>query len=290
MTWIVTCPDWQNEKHKNTVQSWTLSVEELNRIKQDFFEERINCKVCSKSFSLQQGVKESFSIDNPFTIHDFQFNSEERGGIDVKVGQLAKVEFQKPFEDKPVIYLTPYLKSVSVVSGFVNNNNFSVFSFYPNAEGEGRQISWCAYGNRSQKGVPIWRKLLSSSKTYQLSKDFQSEIVYLESAFEVYIAEFIGERLKQRLRTETIDWILGHGITEVLRIGFIELWGKQLSKMEPKAYANWEKNVRNLRNSVIHRGEPVNADQASKARAATFEIITRINPFALNYFRIQRVC
>jgi hypothetical protein len=131
--------------------------------------------------------------------------------------------------------------------------------------------------------------LLSSSKEYQLNKDFTSEVVYLESAFELYVAEFIGERLKPKLRAETIDWILGHGITEILKAGFRELEGKPLSKIEPKAYVNWEKNVKNLRNSIIHRGQLADAVQARKAREATFEIITRINPGSIDYFRIQKV-
>lgn len=289
MTWVVTCPNWQGIEHKNKVHSWSLSPEELHIIEHNYFEPKINCKVCSQKFSLQLGVKESFSIDNPFIIHDFQFNSNEVGKVEIKVGKLQEVRFQKPFEDKPDIYLTPHLKPVHVVPGFVNNSSFLIFSSHEGHEGEIRDIGWIAYGNRTQSGIPIWRKLLSSSKEYQLNKDYRSEIVYLETAFEVFVSEYIGEKLKLKLRAETIEWILGHGITEVLRAGFKEIEGRPLSKLEPRAYRNWEKNVRDLRNNVIHRGKQVDSNQAKKARQAMFEIITRIQPISLKHFTIQKI-
>lgn len=287
MTWIVTCPNWQSQKHKNSVHSWSLVTDELATIGQDYFSPLIDCKVCHDVFSLQQGVKESFSIDNPFAIHDFQFNAQERGKIELRVGKLEKIEFQKPFENKPEIYLTPYLKPVRAVPGYISTDSFCIFSTCSGAEGEVREIGWLAYGNRKQNGIPIWRALLSSSKEYQLNKDFRTEVVYLESAFEVFVSEYIGDRLKPKLRAETIDWLLGHGITEVLRAGFKEITGKPLSKLEPKAYKNWEKNVRDVRNNVIHRGKTVDNDSARKAREAVFEIITRIEPRVLFDFMIN---
>jgi len=266
-----------------------LSPEELRTVGTDYFEEKINCRVCPCSFSIQQGVKESFSIDNPFVIHDFQSNYQENGAVEINVGQLKVVEFRKPFENKPTIYLTPYEKPVIVVPGLVSNSRFSIFSYQTGADGELRQLSWSAYGNRAQSGVPIWRKLLSSSKDYQLDRDFRSEVVYLESALEIFVAEFLGDRLKHKLRNETIDWILGHGITEILRAGFREVESKPLSQLMPKAYSSWERHLRDLRNSVIHRGQSVDSEQARAAREATFEIITRINPASLEHFKIQRI-
>jgi len=289
MTWLVTCPNWESEDHKSKVQSWTLSPSELLKIGNRYREIRIDCKVCDCKFSLQQGVKESFSIDNPFVIHDFQFNSQENGSVKIKIGQLKRIKFCKPFEDKPQIYLTPYLKPVYVASGFVTNTGFSIFSSDSGAEGETREIGWSAFGNCAQKGIPVWRKLLSDSKEHQLRKDFQSEIVYLESAFELYIAEYIGERLRTKLRNETVDWILNRSITEVLTVGFREIKGEPLSKLEPEAHGRWQNNVKKLRDSVVHRGTPVEAGQARKAREATFDLITRISPTAIEHFRIQRV-
>jgi len=289
MTWIVTCPDWQNEKHKNTVQSWSLSLEELTNIGRKYFEKRIACKVCDYKFSLQQGVKESFSEDNPFVIHDFQFNSQEYGNIEIKIGQLKVVKFKKPFEDLPQVYLTPYLKPVHAVSGHVTKSGFCIFSSNSGTEGETRNISWSAYGNREQKGIPIWRKLLSSSKEHQLRKDFQSEIVYLESAFEVFISEFLWKKLNTLLNDKSIKWILKFSIEEQLKIGFTILTDKSLSQLEPEAHGKWQREVKEIRDDIIHRGIPIKADQARKARDATFDLITRVNSEILEDFRIQRI-
>jgi len=287
--WIVTCPNWQSKDHKNTVQSWSLSPEELSKIGNRYFEKRIDCRVCDYKFSLQNGVKESFSIDNPFVIHDFQFNSQENGSVEIKIGQLKKIKFRKPFEDKPQIYLTPYLKPVHAVSGYVTETGFIIFSSDSGAEGETREIGWSAFGNREQKGIPIWRKLLSSSKEHQLRKDFQSEIVYLESAFEVFVSEFLWKKLSALLNDDSISWILKFSIEEQLKIGFTIFTGKSLSQLEPDSHGTWQRKVKMIRDNVIHRGIPIKADQARKARDATFDLITRIDAEALDYFRIQRV-
>ena len=289
MTWIVTCPKWQGGSHNNTVQSWTLSPEELHRIGNQYLEPRIDCRVCKHIFSLQRGVKESFSIDNPFVIHEFQFNSQEQGKVEIEIGRLKRIEFREPFEDTPQIYLTPYLKPARVVSGHVSSAGFSIFSSDSGTEGETREIGWSAIGNRVQEGIPIWRKLLSSSKEHQLRRDFQSEIVYLESAFELYIAEYVGTRLRTKQRNETVDWILNKSINEVLSVGFKELEGRPLSKLEPEAYGKWHNSVKKLRDSVVHHGTCVEASQAGKARDATFDLITRISPAAIEHFRIQRI-
>ena len=289
MTWIVTCPNWQSEKHKNTVQSWTLSPEELSKIGNRYFEKLIECRVCDSKFSLQQGVKESFSIDNPFVIHDFQFNSQENGSVEIEIGQLKKIEFHNPFENKPQIYLTPYLKPAKAVPGHITKKGFCIFSSNSTTIGEIRQIGWSAFGNREQKGIPIWRKLLSSSKEYQLSKDFRTEVVYLASAFEVFISEYVAKNLGSKLRDETVNHIINLDIGEQLKIVFLELKGKPLSKIERKAYNKWNKKVRIVRNDILHRGTQITSKQAQNARDATFDLITRINLETLDHFKIQRV-
>ena len=105
MPWIVTCPNWQSIDHKNTFHSWRVSDSETSNIGNRFFEELIQCKVCKQKFSLQEGLKESFSIDHPFVIHDFQFNYQEIGSEEIKIGEMKKIQFTQAFEDTPQIYL-----------------------------------------------------------------------------------------------------------------------------------------------------------------------------------------
>jgi len=131
--------------------------------------------------------------------------------------------------------------------------------------------------------------LLSSSKEHQLRKDFQSEIVYLESAFEVFVSEFLWKKLSALLNDKSITWILKFSIEEQLKIGFTTLTGKSLSQLKPHSHGKWQREVKTVRDNVIHRGISISADQAQKAREATFDLITRINSEALDFFRIQRV-
>jgi hypothetical protein len=287
MTWIVVCPHWKSEDHVNKAQGWSLSREALEKVGNHYFDPVIECIVCDHEFSLQQGVKEAFSSGIPFVIHDFQYNARENGDAEITVGQLKTIRFSQPFDDTPKIYLTPYEKPVAVVPGRITNTQFSIFSSNSGAEGEKRKVGWAAYGNRAYAAIPIWRKLFSSSKEHQLRRDFRPELVDLESAFEVFIGEYLGKNLKNKLRDETINWILKLSIEEQLKAGFTELTGQPLSKLESRAYRRWQKNVKKLRDSVVHRGASVTDDQAQEAREATFDLITRIDPAAIGYFRIQ---
>jgi len=281
------CPNWKSEDHVNKPHGWSLSREELDKVGNRYFDFLIECKWCGIKFSLQQSVKEAFLSDIPFVIHEFQSNARENGKAEIAVGQLETIKFSEPFEDKPEIYLAPFEKPVAVVAGGITDAKFSIFSSDSGTEGEKRKISWAAYGNRAYAAIPIWRKLLSSSKEHQLRKDFRPELVDLESAFEVFIGEYLGKSLKNKLRDETIKWILKFSIEEQLKAGFTELTGNPLSQLESKAYGRWQRNVKELRDSVVHRGASVTNEQAREARDAVFDLMTRINPDIIDYFRIQ---
>lgn len=287
MTWIVMCPNWRSDSHINKPHGWSLSQKELTKIQNWYFDPLIECTVCVEKFSLQQGVREAFSSDIPFVIHAFQFNAREDGETEITIGQLKITKFNEPFEDTPKIYLTPHEKPVAAVPGSITNSQFTIFSCDSGTEGEKRKITWAAYGNRAYAAIPIWRKLISSSKEYQLRKDFRPELVDLESAFEVFIGEYLADNFKSKLKDETVSWILRHSIEEVLKIGFTELAGKPLSKLEPDAYGRWQKSVKEFRDAVVHKGASVTDDQAQEARKAIFDILTRIDQTTLEHFRIQ---
>lgn len=287
-TWIVMCPMWGSEEHKNKPHGWSLSSKELCRVQNHYFEPFLECIVCGHHFSLQEDVKNAFSSDNPFVIHNFQFNAEEWGNVEIIVGQLKTINFSCPFDDVPHVYLTPIEKPVKAVPGWITNAGFSIFSCDSETLGEIRKISWSAYGNRGYVTIPLWRKLLSSSKAHQLRKDFRSELVDLESAFEVFIGEYLGVMLKNKLRDETIEWILKLSIEEQLKIGFVELKGKALRDLEPEAYIMWQKNVKEKRDKVVHRGIFITEEEAINAREAVFDFMTKIDPSTLDQFQIER--
>jgi hypothetical protein len=286
MTWIVICPKWSSNDHVNKAHGWSLSQEELAKVEKSYFDSVIECIVCHHNFSLQQGVREAFSTDIPFVIHSLQYNANENGEVEITSGQLKNVKFSEAFEDTPKIYLTPH-EPVNAVPGHITNTQFTIFSSDSRKEGETRKIGWAAYGNRSYATIPVWRKLLSNSKEHQLRKDYRPELVDLESAFEVFIIEYLSENLGKKLKDETINWILNRSIEEVLKIGFIELNGKPLSELEKIAHERWRRNVKKLRDSVVHRGASVTDQQAREAREAMFDLMTKVDHTVIDYFRIQ---
>lgn len=278
------CPRWKDQKHINNVQCWTLSGKDLVKVKNQYFDPLIDCPVCGKKFSLQEGLKEAFSSDNPFIIHDFQSNAFEHGMVKIQIGHLKIVKFIEPFDNAPKIYLTPYKKPVAAVPAYVTKDQFSIFSSDSGTGDQTGEIGWGAFGNRNRVPIPIWRELLASSKEHQLRKAFKQEVVDLESAFEVFIGEYLGKNLKGILKDELIDWIFKFSIEEQLRAGFIALTGKPLHNLQPKCYTEWQRNVKELRDGIVHRGSSVNDEQARVAREAAFEIVTRTDPTTINYF------
>jgi hypothetical protein len=285
-TWFVTCPDSKKKAHENKVSGWSLSQEDLNEVANHYFEPRIECDVCHKKFSLQEGVKEEFISDNPFVILDFQYNAREYGEVEVSIGQAKTVKFINPFEDTPIVYLTVHGEQLAAcVPTFMANTQFTIFSSSLGEESGLRDVGWLAYGNRKYAEIPIWRKLISDSKGHQLKRDFRTEIIYLESAFEVFVGEYLAARLSKKLRMETVTWLLKRDIGEAIKRGFIELYGKPLSETEPVAYGKWHAKVKEVRDSIVHRGSSATDEQATEAREATFNIITKIDPEMLNHFR-----
>lgn len=285
-TWLVMCPDWQSADHANKPQGWALYKNALDAIGTDYFDPKISCITCGKKFNLQQGVSEAFASD--IVIDVFRHNSYETGMVDVIVGNLTRIQFAQPFIDFPEITLTPYLKPVDAVSGYVTPEGFAVFPCANGCSvGEKRQIGWHASGDRASTPFPLWRMLLSSAKNHQKKKNYRSEIVELESAFEVFISEYLGRPLLTKLRPETVDWLLKRSIEEVLRIGFTELTGSSLAKLHSEEYRKWKELVKEKRDSIVHRGTSVTAEEARDARKALFYLMVKVDSSAFAQFQIQ---
>lgn len=281
------CPSWRDSKHTNKAQGWALFRKAISAISADCFSPRVDCITCGKKFSLQQGVSEAFSSD--IVIDDFRHNSHENGMAEVTVGRLTKIHFKKPFLDVPEVNLTPYLKPVNAVTGYTTQTGFAIFSCANACSiGEKCQIGWHASGNRASKAIPLWRQLLSSAKDQQKRRNFRSEIVELETAFEVFSDEYIARSLTARLRQETVDWLLKkQSIEEKLSVCFRELTGTTLPKLHSTEYNKWQQFVKNKRDSIVHKGSKITPEQARNARKATFDLLTRIDNSTMEHFQIQ---
>lgn len=280
------CPNWQDQEHINKPHGWALFRKEIENIGTDYFSPKIECIVCKKNFSLQQGVSEAFASD--LVIDDFRHNSYEGGTTEIAVGKLSKIQFKQPFLDIPEINLTPYLKAVAVLPGYITSTDFTIFSCADDRFLEEKcQIMWHASGNRASTPIPLWRLLLSSAKEHQRRKNFRSEVVELESAFEVFFSEYLAKNLKSKLRQETINWLLKMRIEGQMAIGYRELTGNNITKQYPTEHGKWQNCVKEVRDRIVHQGMTITLEQATDARIAMFNFLTRIDNSTMEHFQIQ---
>jgi len=286
MTWIVSCPNTNHVSHAKRYDSWLLTWNELDLIRDHYSESLIGCSVCNYKFSLIEGVKEAFISDNPFVFHRLQYNAEQSGQENVIAGIIKTVKFSHPFEKPPAVYLTPN-KPMVVVPAKISESDFIILSAPLQNENE-CDVWWGAYGDFNDETIPMWRKMLSSSTAHKSRKDFRSEVVDLESAVELFIDDYLGDKLHSRgFGIRIIEWIFRRNINEKLSIWLEELTGKNLTVMNSQISGNWQKNLKELRNSIVHRGHIVTPDEALEARRAAIDLILKVNPRAINEFRIR---
>jgi len=280
------CPSWKSSEHINKAQGWALFKKAIKAIGIDYFSPKIDCIMCGEKFSLQQGVSEAFSSD--IVIDAFRHNSNEYGTAEVPVGKLTKIHFKEPFLDIPEVNLTPYLKPVNAVTGYITPTGFAIFSCANGCSiDEKCQMQWRASGNRAPIAIPLWRQLLSNSKDQQKSKNFRSEIVELESAFEVFFSEYLAKNLRARLNQGTINWLLKLSIETQMAIGYREITGNNITEQYPTEHGRWQNCVKEVRDRIVHQGMTITPEQSSDARKALFNFLTRIDSSTMEHFQIQ---
>jgi len=285
-TWLVMCPSWQKPEHANKAQGWALFKKAIEAIGTDYFSPKIDCIMCGRKFSLQQGVSEAFASD--IVIQNFRYNSYEMRETEIAVGTLTKIQFAKPFLGIPEISITPYLKPVDAVTGYITPEGFAIFSCAGVCSmNEKRKIQWFASGNRASAPIPLWRLLLSNAKYEQKIKNFRSEIVELESAFEVFFSEYLAKNLKARLRQETIEWILKNRVEFQMGIGYRELTGQNIAEQYPTEHSKWQNCVKGVRDQIVHQGMTITPEQATDARKAFFNFLTRIDNATMEQFQVE---
>ncbi len=286
-TWVVFCPSSNDSVHTNRSSGWSLSTSELKRIENDYYAKRLKCQSCGNSFSLWEGVGAFYVFSDSLMADFFIHNGRERGVIDVDVGKAVRLSFANPFEDTPRVNVTPQF-DVYAAPTMIGKQGFTLLTCFGGKGESIGKISWFASGTRREEVAPIWRGLLSNAKEHQLAKNYRSEIVELDSAFEVFVGEYLSNNLKEMFAQEIITWVLNqHNIGEPLEIGFILLNGKPLEKLYSEEYHVWKKHVRKKRNDIVHRGLGATKKDAEDARKATFDIMTKIDNSVLPQFQVE---
>jgi hypothetical protein len=287
LQWSVTCPNWVSSLHNNTYHSWALKPEELISVGNDLKAPKITCQVCQKSFSLIEGVRESFVSEHTFLIHDFQSNSVHSGMIRGKVGLAVKVTFPKPFDLKPDVYITPTTPT-SIATSNVNPTGFYLHaSKLKENESDEFECGWSAFGTINDMTIPLWRKLITNAKNAQLRHDYRLQLVELETAFELFAFDYVLNSLQSKgIREETIKWISRRNIDELLSVWFQEATGNKASVLFAQIHSKWFNAVKNLRDGVVHHGVNVTREQVQEARGAVFDYMIAINISTIDQFRV----
>jgi hypothetical protein len=288
LQWSVTCPNRVSSLHKNTYHSWALKHEELIRVGNDLKTPKITCQVCQKSFSLIEGVRESFVSEHPFLIHDFQSNLVHSGTIKGKVGLAVKVTFPKPFDLKPDVYITPATPTSMATSNVDTTGFFLHASKLEENESDEFECGWSAFGTIKDSTIPLWRKLITNAKNAQLRHDNRLQVVELEAVFELFASDYVLNSLRSKgIREETIEWISRRNIVDLLSIWFREATGNKAPVLYKPIHSKWSKAVKELRDAVVHRGkEDVTPEQVQEARGAVFDYMIAINTNTIYQFQV----
>jgi len=136
-------------------------------------------------------------------------------------------------------------------------------------------VNWFAFGeSEGYRAVP-WKQALADSKSYELQKDSNMEVVTSELAFELFIDEFLRNKL--RLRPNTMAWLLRRTIEEKVTLWYAEAIGQKLSERFEREHGAWKKNTKEVRDGVVHRGYQTNLQEGKNAFKAVIELISRID-------------
>jgi hypothetical protein len=254
------------------------------------FELKIKCRKCEKEINFYKGLKKAFGSENLFIVQRFRFSYEEYGNLSVTPGQIEKVTFNTPYTNIPDVHFSPYEKFIYIKSLVMKDHFLAISSIKKNESSDGLyEIGWWATGDKENSKVPLWREVISNSKGHQVRKDYRLEVIDLETAFELFIDDYLITRLKERgWRKETLGWLSTHFLRNKMDIGFRELEGRTLDKLFKEEYSNWRKDLYHVRNGVVHQGKSVNCEEIKKAREALFGIITKIDVRTLEQFGYYR--
>jgi Tfp pilus assembly protein PilF len=228
-------------------------------------------------------------MDLPFIIQYFANNTIQSGDVDVRLGWIRPVRFPKPFAKQPTVYITMFDESVEAVAGQVNTQGFRIFTGRSLVATKAEyQVSWNAFGTIEDKSIPIWRKMISIAKNDQLRADFRLELVNLESAFEIFVSQYLRPLLeKNGIIGDRLDWVLRRGIERKMSKWFKEATGQEAREWYGSLHERWKTDAKDLRNAVVHHGETVDQEKAKKARSVIIDYILSIDARSVEYFMIK---
>ena len=282
MAFPFACPNCKN--------SWPLGRQEFEKVSKHL---PLECRECGKKFDIIDGLTETITTDNIFIQYTLRSNYALFGLSEVIPGEVKAVNLKDRFSEIHKIFLTATGPSpVYCKPAKISNSRFLIISskykghLYP----EKIQVSWVVYGNKRGVETPLWRQLLSNAKGYEIESNYRMEIVELETAFEVFLAEYLKPRLEKICTDQIVEMIFEHfrRMEDVTTLVFKVATGKKLKEMledvgRAELHGNWKKYVKDQRDRILHRGQEISKIQAKKAFETVFKIIVILEPKSLEY-------
>jgi hypothetical protein len=252
--------------------SWELSKKEIDNISKGM---PLCCSECGNDFYLLDGVTETITTDNVFVQYMLRSNHLLIGKSEIEPGKLEIVDLKDRFEEIHHVFLTATgtqpIRCEPVIIG--NSKFLIVSSVYQSLHYSGKiQVMWSVYGNKYGLETPLWRQLLANAKGYEINRNFRMEIVELETAFEVFLYEYLKPKLKPLFTEPIVETIFQHfrRMEDVTTLVFEMATGKRLREILKganleKLYGVWKEFGKDKRDKILHRGEEVSESEAKKA-------------------------
>lgn len=231
---------------------------------------------CGKRFSLSQGVMNLLSSDNPFPAYLIRSSWHEGGNVKTQVGQARKVRFKRPPRRVLGVFLRAHRKAKVEPTGVTKKGFTIISSKLAGHKGKSVTTNWNAFGEaKGHRAVP-WRQALADSKGYELGKDSDMQVIAAETAFELFLDDFLAIHLK--LRPNTIRWIQKRTIEEKASVWYGEAMGQSLPTQFRQEYSQWQRYSKESRDSIVHRRSKTNLRQGRAAFRAVLGLISKIDP------------
>lgn len=272
--------------------SWKLNKKEITNISKGL---PLICRECGNNFVLLDGVTEIITTDNIFLQYMLRSNHVILGKSEVIPGELEVVDLKSRFKEIHHVFLTPTgSQPIRCEPVIIGDSKFLIVSSLVKSSRFPRkiQVLWSVYGNKHGLETPLWRQLLANAKGYEINKDFRMEIVELETAFEVFLYEYLKPKLKTMCTDQIMEMIFQHfrRMEDITNFVFKIPTGKTLRGMlkeanRDKLYGIWKECVKDQRDKILHKGEGVTNSQAKKAFEAVFKIIVFLEPKSLEYLQ-----
>jgi len=102
------------------------------------------------------------------------------------------------------------------------------------------------------------------------------QVVTAETAFELFVDDFLSTRLK--LKPNTIRWVQKRSIEEKVSVWYGEAMGQGLPTQFRQEYSQWQRDAKEVRDSIVHRRYQTTLQQGKAAFEAVLCLISRMDP------------